>query len=203
MPLEEITTGTEWTWYEKERDEDDEDESFVIKVDLGYPKDELIRAFKKMLDERHQGERGRPEHESWNLTWPLKGRPNVDAIKLALAVYEKKKQLEKAEKPSSSWAIALALKAQDPPVQLNKEWCGDADNEYRHRDEEDWKLIIAAQVSRYLKHARRLIAGVERGVFPSNDPADDHKKRPRGALWSVVFDPLVIEGQVLQPVRIK
>lgn len=122
----------------------------AVVINLLTPKNELIAALQKLLDERHKGKRGRPERDDFS-DWRVTGRPNVRAINKALDVWD----FAKAHPRSTLWEIGVFCEVN--LAQVPKE--GEPSGEQRR--------VLAATVSRYLKRANELIAGVERGVFPA------------------------------------
>lgn len=122
----------------------------AVVINLLTPKNELIAALQKLLDEKHKGKRGRPERDDFS-DWRVTGRPNVRAINKALDVWD----FHKANPDKVLWQIGLECRVN--LAQIPKE--GDPTGEQRR--------VLAATVSRYLKRANELISGVEVGVFPA------------------------------------
>ena len=119
-------------------------DSFVVMVSLQNTKEQLLEAFEKLLREKHKGKRGRPERDDF-ADWRLAYTPNITAIETALKVYKHKK-----DKPNATNVeVARELKINESSK---------SDEQYK---------VLSAQVSRYFKHAVKLIEGVERGIYPA------------------------------------
>lgn len=122
----------------------------AVVINLLTPKRELMSAIRDLLNERHSGKRGRPERDDFS-DWRVTGRPNTRAINKAIDIWVAKLSLNR----SPLWEIGLFYEVN--PSQVPKD--GDPSG--------DQKRILASTVSRYLKRANELIAGVEKGVFPA------------------------------------
>lgn len=153
-PVKKLATKDNARWYDEVWNDDELDDTIVVMVNLLEPKDAILKAMGKLLDLHHQGSRGRPKYEDFAEKWPLACRPNVPAITMALKVWERVQRNKRDERTEKHWEIAGALG-------INYKNSQAVDIDY------DTQLVLSAQVSRYLRHARALIEGVERGVFPN------------------------------------
>jgi len=132
----------------------DPSEAFTVSIPLYLPKKTILRRFKELLDERHQGRRGHQLAKRSKARYQIKGQPNVPAIKQALEVYD----FKLANPGLKLWEIGNAI----PRLQMaNKLKSSDTDSERA-----DKRNVLAATVSRYLRRAESSICNVEKGVFP-------------------------------------
>jgi len=132
----------------------DPSEAFTVSIPLYLPKKTILRRFKELLDERHQGKRGHQLAKRSKARYPVKGQPNIPAIKQALEVYD----FKLANPGLKLWEIGNAI----PRLQLeNKLKTSDTPSQRA-----DKRNVLAATVSRYLRRAESAISNVEKGVFP-------------------------------------
>lgn len=132
----------------------DPSEAFTVSIPLYLPKKAILRRFKELLDERHQGKRGHQLAKRSKARYQVKGQPNVPAIKQALEVYE----FRAANPDLKLWEIGDQM----PRFQgANKLKSGDTPKE-----REDKKNRMAATVARYLKRAESSINNSALGIFP-------------------------------------
>jgi hypothetical protein len=132
----------------------DPSEAFTVSIPLYLPKKTILRRFKELLDERHQGKRGHQLAKRSKARYQVKGQPNVPAIKQALEVYD----FRLANPTLKLWEIGNAI----PRLQLaNKLKASDTASERA-----DKRNILAATVSRYLRRSETTIINVAEGIFP-------------------------------------
>lgn len=132
----------------------DPSEAFTVSIPLYLPKKTILRRFKELLDERHQGRRGYQLAKRSKARYQIKGQPNVPAIKQALEVYD----YRIANPDLKLWEIGNAI----PRLQMaNKLKSSDTDSERA-----DKRNVLAATVSRYLKRAENSIKNSSLGIFP-------------------------------------
>ena len=132
----------------------DPTEAFTVSIPLYLPKKTILRSFKELLDERHQGKRGHQLAKRSKARYQVKGQPNVPAIKQALEVYD----FRLANTDLKLWEIGDAI----PRLKMaNKLKTSDTTSERA-----DKRNVLAATVSRYLKRAESSIKNTEKGVFP-------------------------------------
>jgi hypothetical protein len=132
----------------------DPSEAFTVSIPLYLPKKTILRRFKELLDERHQGRRGYQLAKRSKARYQIKGQPNVPAIKQALEVYD----FRQANPDLKLWEIGNAI----PRLQMaNKLNSSDTDSERA-----DKRNVLAATVSRYLKRAENSIKNTTLGIFP-------------------------------------
>lgn len=130
----------------------------AVLINLATPKVELIAALQKLLDKHHKGKRGRPKRDDFS-EWKITGRPNARAINKALEVYDAVERNPSQEYPGHKtlWEIGVDCKVNLAHIPKKK---GEIPSTEGRR-------VLASTVSRYLKRANELIAGVEKGVFPA------------------------------------
>lgn len=132
----------------------DPSEALSVSIPLYLPKKTILRRFKELLDERHQGKRGHQLAKRSKARYQIKGQPNIQAIKQALDVYD----FRKANPKMKLWEIGNAI----PRLQLsNKLKSSDTASERA-----DKRNVLAATVSRYLKRAENSIKNTTLGIFP-------------------------------------
>lgn len=132
----------------------DPSEAFTVSIPLYLPKKTILRRFKELLDDRHQGKRGHQLAKRSKARYQVKGQPNVPAIKQALEVYD----FKKSNPTLKLWEIGNSI----PKLQMgNKISAGDTASVIA-----DKKNILAATVSRYLRRSKITIQNVARGEFP-------------------------------------
>ncbi len=132
----------------------DPSEAFTVSIPLYLPKKTILRRFKELLDERHQGKRGHQLAKRSKARYQVKGQPNIPAIKQALEVYD----FKKAHPKMKLWEIGNAI----PKLQMgNKIKIGNTESEIA-----DKKNVLSATVSRYLRRAERSINNTGIGTFP-------------------------------------
>jgi hypothetical protein len=132
----------------------DPSEAFTVSIPLYLPKKTILRRFKELLDERHQGKRGHQLAKRSKARYQVKGQPNVPAIKQALEVYD----FKLANPDLKLWEIGNAI----PRLQMfNKLKANDTPSQRA-----DKRNVLAATVSRYLRRAESSIKNAEKGVFP-------------------------------------
>lgn len=129
-------------------------EAFTVSIPLYLPKKTILRRFKELLDERHQGKRGHQLAKRSKARYQVKGQPNVPSIKQALEVYD----FRLANPDLKLWEIGNAI----PRLQMaNKLKSSDTDSERA-----DKRNVLAATVSRYLRRAESSVKNTSLGVFP-------------------------------------
>ena len=132
----------------------DPSEAFTVSIPLYLPKKTILRRFKELLDERHQGKRGHQLAKRSKARYQIKGQPNIPAIKQAFEVYE----FKQANPDLKLWEIGNSI----PRLQMaNKLKSSDTPSERA-----DKRNVLAATVSRYLKRAENSIKNSALGIFP-------------------------------------
>ena len=132
----------------------DTSEAFTVSIPLYLPKKTILRRFKELLDERHQGRRGHQLAKRSSAHYKVKGQPNIPAIKQALEVYD----FKLANPGLKLWEIGNAI----PRLQLeNKLKTSDTPSQRA-----DKRNVLAATVSRYLRRAENSIKNTTLGIFP-------------------------------------
>jgi hypothetical protein len=132
----------------------DPSEAFTVSIPLYLPKKTILRRFKELLDERHQGKRGHQLAKRSIARYRVKGQPNVPAIKQALEVYD----FRMANPGLKLWEIGDQM----PKFQgANKIKPGDTPSEVA-----DKKNVLAATVSRFLRKAHQSIESAATNRFP-------------------------------------
>jgi hypothetical protein len=133
-------------------------DTVVLAVHLHATRTDLIAAFEKVLNERHTGTRGRPAKTGTLAAFHLRSYPNVEAVKKALEVWRYRHSHPQATLSD----VGIACKVNRNMIPANY----DPNDTTTHPDSHA-KRVLAATVSRYLKHATQLIRGVEQGTFPT------------------------------------
>jgi hypothetical protein len=129
-------------------------DTFTLSIPLYLPKKIILRRFKELLDERHQGKPGYQLAKKSKAHYRVVGQPNIPAIEQAIKVYD----FRKANPQLKLWEIGNRL----PRFQLaNKIIASDTPSEISYK-----KTILAVTVSRYLKRAEAYIENVGLGSFP-------------------------------------
>lgn len=102
--------------------------------------------------------KGRPKEkkELVSIAYPLLGRPKVPALEIMLDVYD----LRKSDESMKLYGIGEKLRLN--PKQMPKR--GDT-----KKLTSDKRRVMTATVSRYLRHAEKIIKNVSKGVFPKHD----------------------------------
>lgn len=128
--------------------------AFTVSIPLYLPKKTILRRFKELLDERHQGKRGHQLAKRSKARYQVKGQLNIPAIKQALEVYDFRNENPKMK----LWEIGNSI----PRLQMaNKLKSSDTASERA-----DKRNVLAATVSRYLKRAEISIKNTTLGSFP-------------------------------------
>lgn len=132
----------------------DPSEAFTVSIPLYLPKKTILRRFKELLDERHQGRRGHQLAKRSKARYQVKGQPNIPAIKQALEVYD----FRLANPGLKLWEVGDQM----PKFQgANKIKPGDTPSEVA-----DKKNVLAATVSRFLRKAQQSIESAATNRFP-------------------------------------
>lgn len=124
-------------------------DSLFLYVDLNSPRNALTASFEQLLNEHHQGVRGRPSRSSYDAEFELAAVVNVNAAQKALQVWKYRRDHPNA----TLWKIGTDCK-----IKVGQRLVAEPDDVQRR--------VLASTVSRYLARADKLIEGVERGVFP-------------------------------------
>ena len=154
--LTELTQPSEWNpaWAE--------DDVMVIAVPLRVSKRSLIQAFRKALDQRHIGKRGRPSISRMRsrAKYELERNYTIQNLQTALAVYDV--WLENSTKPKAErlvlWEIAKQLG-------INRAAIKQAESNLRG-EKYIGRNTLAATISRYVKQAKETIKNTSSGRFP-------------------------------------
>ena len=129
-------------------------EAFTVSIPLYLPKKTILRRFKELLDERHQGKRGHQLAKRSKAKYQVAGQPNVPAIGEAIRVYD----FRVANPKLKLWEVGNLL----PRFQMShKIVAGDTPSVVA-----DKKNVLAATVSRYLRRANAYIDNAVTGNFP-------------------------------------
>lgn len=125
-----------------------------VQVPLNLPKRFLKQEFAKLLLKHHQGKRGVRHARSSNARYPVKGQPNIPALRITLQVYD----LRKAEPDLKLWQIGERLRLfqfEQLPAS------GDSPKTIANK-----RNIMASSVGRYLRKAQAMIDNAAMGIFP-------------------------------------
>lgn len=152
--LREIQSPQDWEDYWSRENE------LVLVVPLTAPKIILKKAFNDILKRRHPAKRGKKPlkgKDTSNAYYPLAGNFNVNAIKIALEVYDAVKLAESEAKKNktkrkSYFEIAKGIKG----LSVGKDRGADVRNE------------VTKAMIRHYRHAVKLIDGVGKGIFPAS-----------------------------------
>lgn len=130
----------------------------VVSVNLASTKNQLVHDFENFLKCYYTHRKGRPKlkRELVSIAYPLIGRPNVPALEIMLDVYD----LRKSDESLKLYGIGEKLRLN--PKQMPKR--GDT-----KKMTSDKRRVMTATVSRYFRHAEKIIENVSKGVFPKHD----------------------------------
>lgn len=131
-----------------------DEDLLLMSVPLNLPKKFLLQRFRTLLAERHKGERGKQYAKRSKAKYQFKGQPNIEALLLALHVYDQ----SRANPKMRLWELGQFLP------------------QFRHvlkdylktgisPDTAD-KKVIEATVSRYKRKAIESIRNTSLGLFP-------------------------------------
>ena len=134
----------------------------VVAVPLNMNKRYIYSRFIQLVKKNHAGKRGRRAMQwaSSTARYPINRNHTIDSLRTAYIVYVAyvaNQQLPKQEK-LTVWQLGDRLK-----IVKN---ASEAKNELIGRTEIERRNILAASVSRYVKQAKRIIAGAGEGRFP-------------------------------------
>ena len=131
-----------------------DEDLLLMSVPLNLPKKFLLQRFRTLLAEKHKGERGKQYAKRSKAKYQFKGQPNIEALLLALHVYDQSKANPKMRLwelgqflPQFRHVLKDYLKTGTPPETVDKK-------------------IIEATVSRYKRKATESIRNTALGVFP-------------------------------------
>lgn len=132
-----------------------DERTLLVAIPLDYRRRLIATGLRKVL-EAHQGrKRGEKRVKRSKALYPLAHAPDAAALKATLACYD----LKQADPNMPLWMIAqeVGVSSRLTPSELSGQGGHTADK----------KASMTAGVSRKLKHARAIIEGVGRGIFPA------------------------------------
>lgn len=135
----------------------DEDYKLVY-VNLQEPDSRLLEDFAKLIKSYRQNKAGRPRFEGKAPDFPFARIPNVKVINDMLTCYDLKKAAKEADVKKSLYKIGVEADVSPGYVVDVKDNKGEIDRKRR---------LMTITVARIIQRAEDLIAGVERGSFPS------------------------------------
>lgn len=138
-------------------DEADDPSNFtVLVINLDYPRAFLMEKIERQLIRKQPKKiTGRPEWKAPLSKYTFACRPDISSLEIALAAY----RLKKSAIPN--WQIGNELTKAFPILQEQR-IRGDKDPSITAK-----KKVLESAVSRYLKAAERVLAGVVKGIFPA------------------------------------
>lgn len=152
----------EWVanWLHRHDDLDDEADDpskhTVLVVNLDYPRAFLMEKIERILTRAQPKKKaGRPEWMAPYSKYTFARRPDISSLEIALAAYRLKK------KGMSNWQVGNEL-AKSFPILRKQKITGDNDLNTTAKQK-----VLETAVSRYLKLADVVLAGVVEGVFPA------------------------------------
>lgn len=131
-----------------------DEDLLLMSVPLNLPKKFLLQRFRTLLAEKHKGERGKQYAKSSKAKYQFKGQPNIEALLLALHVYDQ----SKANPKMKLWELGQFL-PQFKHLYGSFLRSGESLNTAN-------KKIIEATVSRYIRKACQAISNTSKGNFP-------------------------------------
>lgn len=155
--LSELGSAAEWSasWQAAE--------VLVVAVPLRVSKRSLRAQFNKLLDERHMGKQGRPAlaQQMSTARYPLTRNYTIANLSTMLAVYDLwlLNGSRSKEDKLTLWQIGCELR-------INPKAAKDAVSQFSH-DRLVGRNNLGAAVSRYVKQAQGVIAGLGVGIFPA------------------------------------
>lgn len=135
---------------------DDPSRHTVLIINLDYPRDFLMKRVELLLKMAQPEKRpGRPNWKASYSKYPFHRRPDISSLEIALAAFRLKKN------GLSNWQVGQELAKSFPILQAQKIKGKDDPNKTAKQK------VLESAVSRYLKMADVVMAGVVRGVFPA------------------------------------
>lgn len=122
-----------------------------LRMPLSLPKRFLSQEFQKILKNHHPGSRGKRTNEQSTARYPVKGHVDIDSLAKCLRVYTMKQEFPELTLWQVGHRCGLKTSFGSDPSLL-------------HTDD---KFVLANMVSRLIKRARRMVAGVAEGKFPA------------------------------------
>lgn len=133
----------------------DRDTHMVLVVDLSCPLDQLMKKIelqiKVMKEDRKSG---RPAWKPSHAKYPFARKPDISSLEIALAAHRLKKT------GITNWEVGNELAKTFPILQAQRIKEGDLDSVSKQK-------VLESAVSRYLKTAEAVLAGVVCGIFPA------------------------------------
>ena len=152
----------EWVanWLHRHHDLDDEADDpskhTVLIVNLDYPRAFLMEKIERILTREQPNKKaGRPNWMAPYSKYTFARRPEISSLEIALAAYRLKKN------GMSNWQVGNEL-AKTFPILQGQKIKGEHDPNSTAK-----KKVLESAVSRYLKLAEAVLAGVVKGVFPA------------------------------------
>jgi hypothetical protein len=131
----------------------------MVAIPLNLPKRFIQQRLRKLLARHHKRKRGQRTFKESRALYPIAGQFNVHSLKKMLELYD----LEQSQPDMRQWQIGQRL-------QLGGTLTKDELNGERGRQNPvavAKKNALAVAANKKLKHARSIIEGVGRGVFPT------------------------------------
>ena len=139
------------------------EEVIVVAIPLRLSKRELKGRFSKLLDSRHTGKVGRISRSVQNGTARYLASRNYTIQNLSTAIDAYDRWVRNAELPKSERQTLWEL---GKDMNLNRKACKLAES--KKPDERlEGRNTLAVTFSRYVSQAKKMIDGVEKGVFPA------------------------------------
>jgi len=126
----------------------------LVSVPLNLPKKFLVQRFRNLLAENHRGQRGKQYAKKSKAKYQFNGQPNIDALMVALSLYDKRKEFPKMK----LWELGQFLPQFKHHFVMHRKTTAPLDT--------DVKKVIESTVSRYLKKVRASLESTSAGVFP-------------------------------------
>lgn len=164
MPVRTLIGGRdkEWItkWFQRLDDLDDEADDpskhTVLVVNLDYPRAFLMEKIEQILIRKQPKKKaGRPDWKAPYSKYTFARRPDISSLEIALAAHRMKKS------GLTNWQVGNELAKSFPILQ---------DQRIRREDDPHKtakQKVLESAVSRYLKLADAVLAGVVNGVFPA------------------------------------
>jgi hypothetical protein len=131
-----------------------DDDHLLVSVPLNLPKKFIFQRFKSLLNQKHNGQRGKQYAKTSKAKYQFKGQPNIEALATALNIWDKRIEQPKLK----LWELGQFLP-------LNKHLYVDYFKSGKPLDTASKKLMEAT-VSRYIKKARDSLKNTSKGLFP-------------------------------------
>jgi hypothetical protein len=135
----------------------DDENILVFAAPLFLPKQSIQKSIARLLKQYHPRKRGERTNKESRALYPITNQFNFDSLKLALDVYD----LHQGNPTLKLWEIAQKRKFTSTLTENELALRGQMAAEATGK-----KNTMSVAVSRKLKHAKNVIDGVGKGVFP-------------------------------------